>query len=240
MKKMDKQTLWAGIVGVIALIAILCELFFGGISTASVSASIKDLMGIIIDVMVFILAIKIAAKKTNTESMETKLENALNKWRADNSNMIVRNEKSDKKNEYRLFMKTDLKNFFGDAKADKTPGLFVSLPQIGSPDYTAKTFNIQFHLNVSTFLEGKIIDNRKSAFEAIAGDISAYLQAKCNITVDKISFTDKDATITVIANGLIPDKENGITVDDRIKALISIIDTAYMCYLVAGNFKVKK
>ena len=85
MKKIDKQTAWAGIVGIIALIAIVCELVFGGISTASVSASIKDLMGIAIDVMVFILAIKIATKKADTEPLETKLENALNKWRADNS-----------------------------------------------------------------------------------------------------------------------------------------------------------
>ena len=46
MKKIDKQTAWAGIVGIIALVAIVCELVFGGISTVSVSASIKDLMGI--------------------------------------------------------------------------------------------------------------------------------------------------------------------------------------------------
>ena len=97
---------------------------------------------------------------------------------------------------------------------------------------------MQFHLNVSTFLEGKIVDDRKSAFEAIAGDISSYLQTKCRVTVDKISITDADATITVIANGLTADNENGITVDDQIRDFISIIDTAYICYLVAGNFKV--
>ena len=214
-------------------------LFFGGISTASISASIKDLMGIIIDVMVFILAIKFVSKKSDTESLEKKLEDALDKWRSDNSNMIIRDEEYDRdKDFFSFFMRTDLKNFFGDAKALKKPGWFVRIPKIGSSEYTAKTFKIQFHLNVSTFLEGKIVDDRKSAFEAIAGDISAYLQAKCKVTVDKISFTDADATITIIANGLIADEENGIVVDDQIQNLISIIDTAYMCYLVAGNFKV--
>ena len=59
---------------------------------------------------------------------------------------------------------------------------------------------------------------------------SAYLQAKCNVTVDKISITEADATISVIANGLVADDENNITVDDQIKKLISIIDTAYTCY----------
>ena len=33
-------------------------------------------------------------------------------------------------------------------------------------------------------------------------------------------------------------EESGITVDDQINDFISIIDTAYICYLVAGNFKV--
>ena len=239
MKKMDKQTFWAGFVGIIALIAICCELTFGGVSTTSVSAAIKDLMGIAIDVMVFIVAIKIATRKTEDEPIETKLGKALDKWRSENSNMIIRDEEYDKdKNYFSFFMRTDLRNFFGDAKAQKKPGWFVRIPQIGSPEYLEKTFQIHFHLNVSTFLDGKQVDDRKRAFEAIAGDISAYLQAKCNVTVDKISITEADATISVIANGLVADDENNITVDDQIKKLISIIDTAYTCYLVAGNFKV--
>ena len=85
MKKMDKQTFWAGLVGIIALIAISCELTFGGVSTTSVSAAIKDLMGIAIDVMVFIVAIKIATRKAEDEPIETKLGNALDKWRSENS-----------------------------------------------------------------------------------------------------------------------------------------------------------
>ena len=239
MRKIDKQTVWAGIVGIIAFISIISELVFGGISAESVSASIKDLMGIAIDVMVFVVAIKIATKKVDTEPLEVKLENALDKWRTDNSNMIIRDEEYDKdKDFFSFFMRTDLKNFFGDAKALKKLGWFVRIPKIGSPEYTAKTFKIQFHLNVSTFLEGKNVENRKAAFESVASNISAYLQAKCNVTVDQISITDADATITVIVNGLIADDESGITVDDQISNFISIIDTAYTCYLVAGNFKV--
>ena len=145
MKKIDKQTAWAGIVGIIALIAIVCELAFGGVSTASVSASIKDSMGIVIDVMVFVLAIKIATKKTETESLDTKLENALDNWRADKSNMIIRDEEYDKnKDFFSFFMRTDLKNFFGDAKALKKPGWFVRIPKIGSPEYRLKLSKCSF------------------------------------------------------------------------------------------------
>lgn len=239
MKKMDKQTFWAGLVGIIALVAITCELVFGGISTTSLSAAIKDLMGIAIDVMVFILAIKIFTKKSEDETLDAKLETALDQWRSENANMIIRDEEYDNdKNYFSFFMRTDLKNFFGDAKAQKKPGWFVRIPKIGSSEYLEKTFKIQFHLNVSTFLEGKQVENRKKAFESIAGDISAYIQAKCGVTVDKIAITEADATITVIANGLNADEENNITVDDQIQKLIAIIDTAYTCYLVAGNFKV--
>lgn len=239
MKKIDRESMWPGLVGIIALVAIICELAFGGISTVSVSAAIKDLMGIAIDVMVFVLAIRIATKRTEEESLETKLENALDKWRNEHSNMIVRDEEYDKsKNQYTFFMRTDLKNFFGDAKALKKPGRFVRIPKIGSSEYLNKTFTLQFYLNVSTFLEGKQVENRKSAFEIITGEISSYVQAKCNVSVDKISVTDTDATITIIANGLAADEENNISIDEQINKLISIIDTTYTCYLVAGNFKV--
>lgn len=240
MKKIDKQTFWAGMVGIIAFIAIICELIFGGISTASVSAAIKDLMGIAIDVMVFIVAVKLATKNNSTDPLETKLENALDKWRMDHANMITRDEEYDRKNTaFSFFMRTDLKCFFGDATASKMLGLFVKIPPIGSPKYLQQTFEMEFRLNVSTFLEGKNVENRKSAFEAITNDIAMYLQAKCNVTVDKIQPTKDGATMIVIANGLIADEENNNTIDDQIQNLISIIDTVYTCYLVAGNFKVK-
>lgn len=240
MRKIDKQTFWAGMASTVALIAILCELIFGGISTTSVSAAIKDLMGIAIDVMVFLVAIKLAAKPNRTEPLEIKLQNALNQWRIEHANMIICKEEYNNKQEcFSFFMKTDLKNFFGDATASRLPGLFVKIPKIGSPEYARNTFKMEFHLNVSTFLEEKNISIKKPAFETIAKDIALYLQAKNNVTIDKIDLAEDGATINVITNGLVADEENDITVEDRIQNLISIIDTAYTCYLVAGNFKIK-
>lgn len=241
MKKIDKQTFWAGMAGTVALIAILCELIFGGISTTSISAAIKDLMGIAIDVMVFIVAIKLATKPSNNEPLETKLENALDQWRAAHTNMIICDDDYDnKQNCFSFFMRTDLKNFFGDAAAQKKSGLFVKLPKIGDSAYLKKTFVMEFRLNVSTFLEEKFVDNRKYAFEKITNNIAMYLQTKSNVTVNQIQVTESGATIIVLANGLVADEENNITVDDQIQNLISIIDTAYTCYLVAGNLKVSK
>ncbi|MDE5716510.1 MAG: hypothetical protein K2I53_02625 [Lachnospiraceae bacterium] len=87
-------------------------------------------------------------------------------------------------------------------------------------------------------MEGKTVDNRKSAFEKITNNIAIYLQAKNSVTIDKLEITESGATVIVITNGLVANEENNITVDDQIQNLISIIDTAYTCYLVAGNFKV--
>lgn len=115
---------------------------------------------------------------------------------------------------------------------------YDSIPKIGSLEYLQKTFKVKFHLNVSTFLEGKTVDNRKSAFEKITNNIAMYLQIKNSVAIDKLEITESGATIIVITNGLVADEEHNITVEDRIQNLISIIDTAYTCYLVAGNFKV--
>lgn len=239
--KITKENLIAGIIAVVAFVAIICELIFGGVSTVSIAAAIKDITGIIVDVIVFILAFRFVIKKTEDEPWEKKLGNALDKWRSENANMIVRNEEYDADKDYfSFFMRTDIRNFMGDAKAQKKVGWFVRIPEIGSSKYLEKTFKIQFHLNVGTFLEGKQVENRKNAFEEIAGTISNYIQNKCGISVDDVSFSEEYADIVISVDGFIADEENDVSVDDRIQKLISIIDTAYICYLVAGNFKVQK
>ena len=57
--------------------------------------------------------------------------------------------------------------------------------------------------------------------------------------MEDISFADANADIVISVDGFIKDEENDISVDDRIKKLLSVINTAYTCYLVAGNFKVQ-
>jgi len=237
--KITKENLIAGIIAIIAFVAIICELVFGGISTESVAGAVKDITGIVVDIGVFLLAFRFALKKPEEESLDVKISTALNKWRSENSSMIIRDEEYDlDKNYFSFFMRTDVKNFFADATAEKTIGWFVRVPKVDSDEYLNDTFKIQFHLNISTFLKGKQIEDRKKAFEAIAGDIAKYIQAKCEVAVDKISVSDNDATIDVIVNGLTTDGNSGDTIDDQIQKFISIIDAAYKCYLVAGNFKV--
>lgn len=241
MKKMDKEKALAGILGIVALVCIVVQLVSGGISTSSVAGAIKDLTGIAIQILVFILAIRIVTKENAEDpSLEDKLKTELEKWMAAHANMISSEEverKDGKK--YRFNMKTDLKNYFDDPEAGTRSGEFMTMPEIGSPEFTKETFEIQFVLNVSTFLEGKVDDDdRKRAFTKIAGIITQKIKSENGVVKVLNSATDGRAVITVTANGLVPDEENGITVDNRIRDFISIINTAYTCYLVAGNLKV--
>ncbi len=74
--KITKENLIAGIIAVVAFVAIICELIFGGVSTVSIAAAIKDVTGIIVDVIVFVLAFRFVVKKENV-SFRGQLEKAM-------------------------------------------------------------------------------------------------------------------------------------------------------------------
>lgn len=239
--KINKDKLMAGIIAVVTFTAIICELIFGEITTSSVAAAVKDVMSILIDIGVLFVALMIATKKDENVSVGKLLEKSLDNWRYENSNMIVRDSHQDKNGEYySLGMKTDLRNYFGDVMANKGSGWFLRMPLFDSKEYTEKTFNIQFHLNIGTFLDGIENIDRKRAFENISGEISSYLQIKKKVEVTDVKVRDSDATIYVSVDGLTAEPDNDITVQDRVEELISLIDCVYKCYLVAGHYKLEK
>ena len=50
-KKLDTETKWGGIFGLIAIIAILAEMVIGGISPETIVAAVKDTAGTVVSVM---------------------------------------------------------------------------------------------------------------------------------------------------------------------------------------------
>lgn len=63
-KKIDKEVLFGGIFGIIAIAAAVGEMLANGISTATILGATKDIAGTLVAVMVFIIAIKhLFAKK---------------------------------------------------------------------------------------------------------------------------------------------------------------------------------
>lgn len=65
MDKFDfEEKVWGGIFGGIAIIAALAEMFFNGISAATVAGAIKDIFGTLIVIVLFITFIRQMPKKS--------------------------------------------------------------------------------------------------------------------------------------------------------------------------------
>lgn len=64
MKKLlEKTDLLAGIFAVIAFVAIVCEIVLGGFTTESIAGGIKDMSGILVDVLVLLVAASVLIRK---------------------------------------------------------------------------------------------------------------------------------------------------------------------------------
>ena len=64
MKKLlEKTDLLAGIFAIVAVAAIICEVSFGGFTKESIVSGIKDITGIIVDVLVFVVAASVLLRK---------------------------------------------------------------------------------------------------------------------------------------------------------------------------------
>ena len=64
MKKLlEKTDLLAGIFAVIAFVAIVCEIVLGGFTTESIAGGIKDMSGILVDVLVLLVAASVFIRK---------------------------------------------------------------------------------------------------------------------------------------------------------------------------------
>ena len=95
--KITKENLIAGIIAIIAFVAIICELVFGGISTESVAGAVKDITGVIVDIGVFLLAFRFVIKKEKS-TFRGRLETAM-KEIEDSYAPLIREHKAKDTNE---------------------------------------------------------------------------------------------------------------------------------------------
>ena len=149
-KKLDWETLFGGVFGVIAIVAIIVEMVLAGISAESVTAAIKDIAGTVVSVMVFVIAIKHIFKQfKESESFEDNLKNALNSWHEDHANMIVRKEKYDVEHKdqpascYSFGLKTNISDFY-DNKSTNSTGCFVRMPLLKKENYINGNILLKF------------------------------------------------------------------------------------------------
>ena len=92
MKKvLEKTDFLAGIFAVVAIIAIVCEVAFGGFTKESVVGGIKDISGILVDVLVLIIATSVFVKKKVSKITEV-LEKSIEDWGKENEPLVFKVE----------------------------------------------------------------------------------------------------------------------------------------------------
>ena len=57
-KKIDKEILFGGVLGIIAIVATVGEMIVNGVSAATILGAVKDIAGTLVAVMVFIIAVR--------------------------------------------------------------------------------------------------------------------------------------------------------------------------------------
>lgn len=219
MKKMDKDNLIAGIIALVAFVAIICELLFGGISTTSIAAAVKDTAGIFVDIMVFLLAFKVFSKKKES-SVRGEIENAMIKIEKSYEPLIREHQAKETnqsdKNKNEEFIRYDL--------AEKVEALFgvecnsyMRFFELKSndPEY------ITFYIRKKFFGEG--FDPEK-----IAKDIKGFCDRKYNQFLTTYSLDKDGANITLSFNKVLETTED-------FDLLTSVVDDVLLLYIAKNK-----
>lgn len=215
MKKIDRETLIAGIIAIVAFIAIICEVVFGGISTVSIAAAVKDIAGIIVDMMVLFIAFKALVKKdvvTFRGKLETAMENIEksyapliqeHKAKETNENDVLKNQE---------FIRYDL--------AKNVDALFG----VECKDYM-RFFEIKAQSpDKITFYVRKKFFGEPFTPDIIAGHIKGFCEKKYNHYSTSYSL-DKDGANITVSFGKV------LETNDDIENLISIVDDVLLLYI---------
>ena len=240
LAKLGTETLWGGIFGVIAIVAILMELFLNGFSVATITSAIKDVAGTVVSVMVFAIAIKQIIKQVQEgKTFEECLEKALITWQKDHAAMIVRKEKYDYEHEnapatcFSFGLKTNLKDFYENKETQKT-GWFVRLPLLTKENYNKGNVVLKFRLNKGTFFEGMNMTEKElsNGFRELNNLFTKFIKACFGDFLEARNGDSVQDIVVVI--------KKPIETTDDINDLISIIDSMYNAYLVAANLSIKQ
>ena len=212
MKKLleEKHDWLAGILSLLALGSIICEMIFVGFTKESLVGAIKDMSGILIDVLVLLVAASVLIRKPM--NFKGKFNVAMEHLKDKYAPLVIE-DKKEAIIRYNIASNPDA--LFSEPA--KSPGRIFELAE-SNPD------KICFYVNKSFFNQrgGTDYDGEK-----IANQIAFRLQAAY-----------KDYTITLFPNGtnygIKVDFNHTLESDDDIHSLISLIDYTILLF-VARN-----
>lgn len=213
MKKFleEKHDFLAGVFAVLAFVSIVCEIAFSGFSKEGLAAGLKDISGILIDVLVLLVAASALIHKP--VNFKEKFNKAMNGLKTKYDPLLVE-DKVEKVIRYNIASNPDAL-FFGKAKS---PERIFELSKDNPTD-------IRFYINKSFF--DKVGGTDYDA-EKIASQIALRLQS-----------AHKDYDVTSFPNGnnygiKVDFKRTLNTVDD-IDELISLIDYAMVLFIARNK-----
>ena len=211
MKKFieEKHDLLAGIFAVLALVAIICEVAFGGFTKEGFVSGLKDISGILIDVLVLAVAASVLIRKPG--NFKERFNEAMDDLQTKYDPLLVA-DKTEKVIRYNIASNPDAL-FAGKAKS---PERIFELEK-------EKPTTISFFVNKSFFDKAGGTDYDA---EKIAAQIALRLQS-----------AHKDYDIKTFPNGtnygILVDFKRTLSSDD-IDELVSLIDYAILLF-VARN-----
>ena len=204
-KKIDKEILFGGIFGIIAIVAAAGEMIANGISTATILGAIKDIAGTLVAVMVFIIAVRHLFVKKVTDFngvFEAEMKKIIAKYAP------IISKDSTVAGRYNIA--SNLDSILG-----KEAGAYHTMF-----DANSKT-SISFNISKTVFM-GKSKDSFDDLQQTIATKIGSKLKDSFDI-VDKYEVTGKGVKLTF--------KEELKSNEDAVQ-LAEIVDCAILLYFV--------
>lgn len=213
------EKILSAIFGIIGILAIVLNLGIKGVTSENTLDAVKDIAGLVVTIMVFLLASKMF-RKMNFQDFAGKFEEYLRDWAEQNRFLIDTKSvdtKRGKEEKRSYFMLTDHSNFVTAeafaSESTKKDGAFLYLPtrdQIGELSQT-----IEFRLNKSTFMR----QNKYKTVEEIVDQFIKRIQGEFADTLGiKVEHSKQDSNkIVILLEGVERTEENA-------KKLIELVE----------------
>lgn len=161
MKKIEFETLWSGILGIVAVVAAIIELILSGIEAVTIAAAVKDVAGTLAVVMVLFVAIKHMAHKEPKnfdEVFTARMEIVSQKY----APLIVKQNDG----KHRYFMASKL-----SAINDNTPGAYHKFFDL------VKATELEISISKTVFVG---VGGSDELFKEMKGRIVSVISKKCD------------------------------------------------------------
>jgi len=230
------EQILGGIFGIIAVAAAVCEMYLGGINSASIAGCVKDAFGTMAIIVLFFAIIKDRIPKVK---FVDRLEAALTAWQESNSNMIVRNPEHDlgekQQRFYSLDLKTNVEDFYKNGNHKET-GVFVRMPELTNENYRESKPQLTFSLNKGTFFQDvPQAELTKKDFLTLATMFSDLVSSKHPDIVDTSLPTATNGSGKIEIS-----LKRSIRTKSDIYEFVDLLNTMYTAYLVSARIAVEK